>query len=449
MGGACKGGLACYNKVNNQLDRNIEVSMTKTLKQETVLVGMTGRIDSTVAAYLLKKQGMNVIGIGILFNEIDETPPRDPKTGELIKPFGVHFINDLQRVKGVCDELEIPFYGVHAVDRYKAAVLDNIVAARLGGSTFSPYIFSTRLILEILGEKMSALGATQIATGNYAKVSINPSTGAIGVSQSNDLENDESFQLAKISPRNAASLNLPLSEMRRKEVVKIYDSLHLTNLVESTELKGDKATEFLLMEDPRLEEVVVANSSEDLRREGSLINHFEDTTICEHEGIHRFFIGQTKVKTKNSAAIDQKLQVVKIDPTRGNVYIGSAEKLKFSFCEVKSFATGKDRDYSIPLDAYVKFRPDLQKVPCDIYLGNNESARIEFKNEQKGQLVKGQYIVIYDRDGEGAKVIGAGIVNRSGFYDELGKQREYPLTRDEITENADDDKQVSKTIFKF
>ncbi len=423
--------------------------MTKTLKQETILVGMTGRIDSTVAAYLLKKQGLNVIGIGILFNEIDENPPKDPKTGEFIKPFGVHFINDLQRVKGVCDELDIPFYAVHAVDRYKAAVLDNIVAARLGGITFSPFIFSNKLILEILGEKMAALGASRIATGNYAKVSINPSTGAIGISQSNDLDNDESFQLAKISPRNAATLILPLSEMRRKEVVKIYDSLHLTNHVLASELKGDKASEFLLMEDLRLEDVVVKNSSEDLRREGSLINYIEDTTICEHEGIHRFYIGQKKLKTKNAAAIDQKLQVIKIDPTRGNVYIGSSENLKFSFCEVKSFATGKDRDYSIPLDAYVKFRPDLKKVPCDIYLGNNESARIEFKTEQNGQLVQGQYIVIYDRDGEGAKVIGAGIVNRSGFYDELGVQRELPITREEKTENEDNDLPVSKKVFRF
>lgn len=423
--------------------------MTKTLKQETILIGMTGRIDSTVAAYLLKKQGLNVIGIGILFNDLEEEPKKDAKTGKIIKPFGVHFINDLQRVKGVCDELEIPFYAVQAAPRYKAAVLDNIVAARLGGSTFSPFVFSTRLILEILGDKMPALGATRIATGNYAKVNINPSSGAIGISQSNDLANDESFQLAKISPKNAVSLTLPLSEMRRVEVIKIYESLNLKNKVLPEEIKGAKIDEFLLMEDPRLDEVVVKNSSEDLRREGSIINYIEDTTICEHEGIHLFYLGKKKLKTKNPSSIDQKMQVIKIDPTRGDIYIGLAEQLKFSFCEVKNFSTGKDRDYSIPIDAFVKFRPDLEKVPCDIYLGNNSSARIEFKSEQSGQLIRGQYIVIYDKDGDGAKVIGAGIINRSGFYDSLGKQRELPITKDEISAQDEDEQPVSKNLFKF
>ena len=409
---------------------------------------MTGRIDSTVAAYLLKKQGLNVIGIGILFNEDQSELPRDPKSGKLMRPFGVHFINNLQRVKGVCDELEIPFYAVQAVERYKASVLDNIVAARLGGITFSPSIFSTRLILEILGEKMAALGATQIATGNYAKVSVNPTSGAIGISQSNDLANDESFQLAKISPRNASSLILPLSEMRRKEVVKIYDSLNLTNLVEEDELGGDKIEQYLLMQDPRLVDVVVKNSSKDLRREGSIINYMEDTTVCEHEGIHQFYIGQNKLRTQNFSSIDQKHQVIKIDPSRGNIYIGAGENLRFSFCEVKNFSTGKDRDYSVPIDAFVKFRPDLNKVPCDIYLGNNSSARIEFKEEQKGNLVQGQYIVIYDRDGEGAKVIGAGIVNRSGFYDSTGAQRELPVTKEEEFSEIEN-LPVSKTLFKF
>jgi len=417
---------------------------------KTILVGMTGRIDSTVAAYLLKKQGHNVIGIGILFNKTDEVPSLDPKTGEAIKPYGVQFINDLGRVKGVCDELDIPFYGVHAEDRYRAGVEEFLVAARLGGTTYSPLVYSTRTILEILVEKMVPLKADAVATGNYAKVSINQSTGAIGLGQSNDLANDETFQMARIKPSDARHLILPLSEMRRKEVLKIYSSLNLKNSVSDKEIKGDKVNEILLMEDPRIIKVVEELSSEDLRRTGSLINYVEDSILGDHDGIHKYFIGQNKVKGKGLAAVDPKMQVVKIDPQLGDVYLAAPTELKFTFCELKDFSAGKDKNSSVPVEAHVKFRPDTLKVPCDVYLGNNDSAILEFKEAQKGQIVPGQFVVIYDREGEGAKVIGAGVVNRSGYFSDTGERRELPLTNSEkydVDENSVKNKNTSP--FKF
>lgn len=418
-------------------------------KQKTILVGMTGRVDSTIAAYLLKKQGHNVIGIGILFKDISEELKRDPKTGELIKPFGVQFINDLNRVKGACDELEIPFYAVHAEDRYQAAVEDFLVSARLGGTTYSPVVFSTRMILEILVEKMKPLKADAVATGNYGKISINPKTGAVGLGQSNDLANDETFQLARIKPSDAKYLMLPLSEMRRKEVFKIYDSLALKNCVTESELKGDKVDEILLMEDPRIEKVVEENSSEDLRRTGSIINYIEDSIICDHEGIHKFFVGQKKVKGKGVSSIDSKMQVVHIDPQIGDVYLALPDDIKFSFCELREFGSGKDKNEALPVSAHVKFRPDTLKVPCDVYLGNNNSAVLEFKKPQEGQLVPGQFVVIYDREGEGAKIIGAGIVNRSGYITEKGERRELPLTTAEKYDMEDEPIKKKASPFSF
>lgn len=406
--------------------------------KKTILVGMTGRIDSTVAAYLLKTQGYNVIGIGILFNE-DMEIKVDPKTKKKIKPFGVQFINDLPRVKGVCDELEIPFYGVHAEDRYQAQVEDYLVSARLAGTTYSPLVFSTRLIIEILVEKMKTLKADGIATGNYGKITIHPTTGAVGLGQSNDLANDETFQLARMNPRDARYLTLPLSEMRRNEVVKIYNSLGLSNHVSEEEIKGDKVDEILLMEDPRIEEVIQKMAPKDLRREGSIINYVEDSMFCDHEGIHKYFVGQTKVKGKGLSNVDQKMQVVSIDPKIGDVYVAVPDDLKFTFCELKSFSTGKDKNQAMPVDAHVKFRPDTLKVPCNVYFGNNSSAILEFIKPQTGQLVPGQFVVLYDREGEGAKVIGAGIVNRSGYIDDSGERRSLPLTNVEKYDVDEDD----------
>lgn len=426
--------------------------MTQTNKKsdrKTILVGMTGRIDSTVAAYLLKKQGHNVIGIGILFHEVETKLPVDPKTGKKIEPFGVHFISDLERVKGVCDELEIPFYGVHAEDKYQAMVEDFIVAARLGGTTFSPRVNSTSLIIQTLVEKIPALKADYVATGNYAKISHHPTTGAVILSQSNDLANDETFQMAKVDPNDARYLTLPLAEMRRKEVLKIYDSLKLTNYVSQAEIKGDKLDDTLVMEDPRIEELVEKMSSEDVRKEGSILGYLDDELICEHEGIHKFYIGKKKIKTKAGINIDQKLQVVAIDPQRGNIFLCPSDDLKFSFCELNKFSVGKGKDTSIPLNAFVKFKPNLLKVQCDVYIGNNDSAVLQFKETHEGQLIQGQYVVIYDREGEGAKVIGAGVVNRSGYIDSKGERRELPETTLEKSEFDDEAVPPKRSTFKF
>lgn len=416
-----------------------QVYSKKNKNKKTILVGMTGRVDSTVAAYLLKKQGHDVIGIGILFNEDADEFPIGEKSGEIISPFGLQFIHDIEKVKGLCDELSIPFYGVHAADLYQAMVQDFFVAARLGGTTFSPLVFSTRLVIKILAEKMETLKADYFATGNYAKISVNKATGAVNLSQSNDLSNDESFQLSRVSPKHALRLILPLSDMRRSEVLKVYNSLGLKLKLQKSEIKGDKLSEAIFMEDERINAVVEKMSSKDLRRAGSIINYVEDTIICDHAGAHLFYIGQDKIKNKDMIKIDPKLKVIKIDHQTGDIYVSLPGELQFAYCELSSYFIGKGKDNTVPIRAYVKFRPDRLKVACQVYPGNNNSAVVHFKKVQKGQLVTGQLVVIYDRAGEGAKVIGTGIVNRSGHFEADGTKRSLPLTSIEKADQLDNE----------
>ena len=111
--------------------------------KQTVLIGITGGLESIVAAYLLKKQGYNCIGIALqLFEE-----------GDIAGPFEEIRVTDFSKIKAICTQLEIPFYAVNASAIFKDQVLDFVIGRVLSGQTFEPIVFYNRVLIEVLKEK--------------------------------------------------------------------------------------------------------------------------------------------------------------------------------------------------------------------------------------------------------------------------------------------------------
>ena len=117
--------------------------MIEKANKQTVLIAMTGGLESPVVAYLLKKQGYKCIGIGFqLFN-----------IGEDAGPFSEVVVSDLGKVKSICNFLDIPFYAVNAAEQFADAVLDPVVGRILSGQTFEPLVFLNLVLMDILIEK--------------------------------------------------------------------------------------------------------------------------------------------------------------------------------------------------------------------------------------------------------------------------------------------------------
>ncbi len=374
--------------------------MIEKVSNQTVLVAMTGGLESTVAAYLLKKQGYRCIGIGLKFFEDDEE----------MGPFVDVVVNDLNKVKTICTYLDIPFYAVNASELFADIVLDPLVGRILSGQTFSPLVFLNYVLMEVLLEKASKFNTNLVATGHYAKVLKNQKTGFFELMVPNDIEHDQSYLLSRLDQRHLANLMLPLSEIRKKEVEKIGE------LIKVEYIKRPKGIVDQIMHDPRMINLVEERSPKDLRKTGSIFDYRTGNTICEHTGIHRFYIGKNNLPSKQETQIDPLKEVVSIMAYKGHVFIDDPNLLKHSQVLLTNFTPAANLDITLPMSVYVKMSAKGEKIPCRLYFKNNQTCVVDFETERPGLIVAGEHFTFYSRKEDKGKVLGSAVVEVAGVF---------------------------------
>lgn len=402
--------------------------MNEKAGNQTILIAMTGGLESTVAAYLLKKQGHRCIGIGLQFFEPGENPG----------PFTDVIVSDLNKVKSICTYLDIPFYAVNASERFADMVLDPAVGRILSGQTYEPMVFLNYVLMDVLLEKAKKFNTNKIVTGHYAKVLKNQKTGAFELMTANDLEHDQSYLLSRLEQKHLAALILPLSEIRKKEVEKIGE------LIKVQYLERPKGTVPHIMRDPRMPGLVEERSPKDLRRTGTIYDYKMETSICDHQGIHHFYVGQNNILLKQEIQLDAAKQVISIIPFKGNIFIDYPDKLKYSHALVTSFIPAANLDITLSMAAYAKIGVKASKVPCRIYFKNNQTCLIDFETEKPGLLVPGTFIAFYNRQGEKGKVLGSAVVEVGGVFMN-GEFNTLPVYR----KDSDEEKDVGPRDEKF
>lgn len=392
--------------------------MKEKIPTKTVLVAMTGGLESTVAAYLLKKQGYRCIGIGLqLFEQEDYSGP-----------FSEVMISDLNKVKNICNYLDIPFYVVNASEIFSDQVLDPTVGRVLSGHSFEPLVWLNHMIFKVLREKAAKFQTQLVATGHYAKVLKNQKTGSFELMVANDLEHDQSYLLSKLEQVHLENLILPLSEIRKKEVEKIGE------LIKVEFLKRPKDKCYQIMRDARMVKLVEERTPKDLRKPGTIYDYTNENSICEHDGVHHFYIGKSQLPGKGETEIEPEKQVVSIVPFKANVFIDYPNRLKYQQVAVNQFIPAANLDMSLPISAYVKISPRGEKIPCKINFKNNCIALIEFDSPRNGLLVAGQFMVFYNRQNDKGKILGSAIVEVAGMFDDFNYN-----TLPRVKEDSDED----------
>ncbi len=336
-----------------------------------VLLGMSGGVDSSVAAYLLKEQGYEVVGVTMtLFT------PKEPST-------------QIEDAKKVCDRLGIEHHVVDYQKEFKSDVIDNFIENYINGETPNPCVVCNKKFkFGALWEKAKELNCEFIATGHYADIK----DGHICKVPS---EKDQSYFLYQINKEIIPHILLPLNKYYNKDDIRKLATLN--NLVEVSEKKDSQDVCFI--EDGDYAKFLEENLST-LPDQGDFILQ-DGTYLGKHKGIIYYTIGQRKGL---GISYHHPLYVINIDKQNNQIILGKEEDLYKSTVYITNTNILVNQ---IPNNLQGKIRYRSNLVDCNIIIIDDNNIKVEF-TEPVRSATKGQSLVLYSED----YLIGGGIITK-------------------------------------
>jgi len=330
-----------------------------------VIVGISGGVDSSVAALLLKQQGYEVIGITFIFT--DDFDTKDAI--EVCKNLGIkHYIEDYRNI-------------------FKTTIIDKFINDYNKGLTPNPCVLCNREIkFNFLYQNMIKYNCDYIATGHYAKIIDNK------LYKSSDLNKDQTYFLANLRKEQLAKLILPLEGITKEEVRNIAKENNLINA-----LKKDSTDVCFISEN--FKDYISSNS---INKEGNVINIETKEIIGKHNGLNKYTIGQRK--GLNIGGNSDKLFVVGKDIYQNILYVslGDSEYLYSDSCLVEKVNWISDKKYN-KCTAKFRYRQNDNDVILD-FIDNNKVI-VKYPQTVKS-VTPGQTCVFYNGD----ECLGGGII---------------------------------------
>jgi len=350
-----------------------------------IVVAMSGGVDSSVCAALLKEQGHEVIGITMQVWDYSRFTNPDGKT------FGsCCSLDDVYDARRVAESLQMPFYVVNFEREFQRHVIDNFCDEYFAGRTPNPCVLCNQVLkFELLMRKAQALNADYLATGHYAQ--IREVDGQPALFQGRDQHKDQSYFLFTLTPQQMRQTLFPLGAMTKAEVRAQAQrfGLQVAEKAESQDIcfvpDGDYAG---FLETQR-------GSGQ---KNGEIIHH-NGQVLGQHQGIYRYTIGQRKGL---GLSWPEPLYVVGIDATQNRVIVGEKPLLSRRDFQVRRCLWNIEPPQS-PLHVDCRIRYRHQPIAARVCPRADGGAEIAFTSPQKG-VTPGQAAVFYLAD----RVIGGG-----------------------------------------
>lgn len=353
----------------------------------TVLVGMSGGVDSSVTAALLVQAGHRVIGITL------NVWPEGEEVGVIEREDACCALGAVEDARRVCAALDVPHYVVNFRDTFRRYVIDNFVEEYRRGRTPNPCVRCNQFIkFDALLAKAEALGADYVATGHYARIARMPN-GRFALRKAVDARKDQSYVLYVMSQDRLARALFPLGDQTKEETRRLAEELrlHVAGKPESQEIC------FVPTRDYR--DYLRQHDSAALSP-GPIVNG-EGEVLGRHEGVAFYTVGQRRGL---GVASSKPLFVSEIRPEANTLVVGDEALLYRTETYVESPNWMAIERLHAPLRVMAKARYKADEVAATLD-PDGDRVRVVFDEPQRA-ITPGQTIVFYDDD----VVVGGGTI---------------------------------------
>ena len=368
--------------MNNQLN---SIGLEKKPSDTTVVVAMSGGVDSSTVAGMMKKQGYKVIGITLKLYD-------DSK--EVAKSKQCCSGQDIMDAKRVANKLDIDHKILYFQNKFKQGVIDNFVESYIKGETPIPCVQCNQTVkFKDLFEVSKDLKADALITGHYVK---SITTGSeTNMYRAIDENRDQSYFLFNTTREQLNYLRFPLGGLLKDETRAIAKKLELN--------VADKPDSQDICFVPNGDYTAVIKKFRPESFKKGNIKDLSGKVIGVHDGIINFTIGQRKgIKVSDTEA----LYVLKINSDKNEIIVGSREKLGKKIININKINLLVNEN-QFKKDIFVKVRSTGKLLEAKVNLKSNNSAEVNLKDFEDG-ISPGQACVFYDIDKQGYKVLGGG-----------------------------------------
>lgn len=350
-----------------------------------VLIAMSGGVDSSVAALLMKERGYECIGCTMkLYTNEDAGAGRSRTCCSL---------DDVEDARAVAARMDIPYYVLNFTGPFRKHVIDRFISQYESGLTPNPCIDCNRYLkFEMLYNRAVQLGCDKVVTGHYAR--IRKGDAGYELLKGKDESKDQSYVLYQMTQEQLAHTEFPLGEMTKDEVRKKAEKYGFVN--------ADKpdSQDICFVPDGDYVTAIKRLSGKDYP-EGDFVDSCGNV-LGTHSGIIAYTLGQRKGL---GIAAGRPVYVTEIDPERNKVVLGDEEDLysKTACAGEVNWISGNMPPG--PVRCTVKARYRMKEADAIVYPEDGGRVRIEFKEPQRA-VTPGQAAVFYD----GEKVLGGGVI---------------------------------------